>query len=1223
MNVKCFCIAIIAMLCSFVGMRAERIMPTKPNPVTPESGKTYYLYNVGTERLLGSYASNTSYAGLNVLGREVLFTQLDNGAYTFRFTDNNYYFTLSGSTRCRVNSYNNIYSYCYWQISSTDEGYYITASSANGGYSDVKDKFVGAASATSEVVPNLTEGNIVWQFYSDREAINLYTAKMHLYEVLEEVETAGYNIEREEAIYNNPASTAQEIEAVATSLSNGLKMSNGFTAPDCNEYPILFQASEGTYGEDYQYTWALPNNNYTTGTYFRRTLSSGTSTLTATVKVDALSTLLYDLDGTNGNCNLTVYVDGVQKRYFYNKSLEATSKNSAGSYNRFFEVFEPGTHTISWEFTSTTSSNHKYVYVRNIACMRTDKEISVNLLEPGSLGTEVLYGGVNHIKDVRKLKVKGPMNNDDWAQIQLMGSLFEIDLSEAEVTSIPNGQFQSNLAFLHKVSLPKTLQSIGDYSLAINHIEELYFPEGCQLKTIGAHSMGCNNLREVILPDSVQSIGEYAMDDNFHLKKVSLGKALTTIPKYCFQDDYYIEEMILPNTITVVDEYAFQNCYAMKCFCNDDDIIENMMPNAITTIKKYGFNECRAMQLDSLSANLQTIAEYGLYGCNTIKIKKWPETLTTIGQYAFAYCWEIDTLVIPNHITSLGQNAFQYCTGIKYAELPSRFYTIANSLFVGCNLETLTLNTASVAEYNSTYPPVDNNKRGSITLRVPNYLVNYYKQDSYWYNFKEIEGFSTDNVDLWDIYRPCVLDAHNRYLGTPDVNVYENASLKITGALPMDINNFMIDHGQPNSGQFQSNCENIAIKGDCKLRYWTEANRWYFISLPFDMAVADLEVPSNMQYAIRYYDGANRAANGASGSWKNYTSEDIIPAGTGFIYQTSVAGWTHFHSLDNETKQNMVAYEEFVKLLSAHESENAADKGWNLVGNPYQTYYNNHYLNFTAPITVRNVSNNTYVAKSLIDDDYAIQPNEAFFVQCPNEVSSLSFPIGGRQLTSVITDQNVQAKARTAALTNRQIIDLSLTADGYTDKTRVVLNEEALCSYELSCDASKFFSDDSRVPQLFTVGTDGVEYAINERPVDNGEVSLAFYAPTSGTYTLSLTRCNAEHVYLTDHTTGVTTDLLNTEYEFDSEAGSHTARLSLSVVPGATDIAAISERQTKVDATDAGIRISGLTGTVQIYSADGRLVAAQTLAGETETIRMPQGIYIVRAANHAYKVVIK
>jgi hypothetical protein len=60
-----------------------------------------------------------------------------------------------------------------------------------------------------------------------------------------------------------------------------------------------------------------------------------------------------------------------------------------------------------------------------------------------------------------------------------------------------------------------------------------------------------------------------------------------------------------------------------------------------------------------------------------------------------------------------------------------------------------------------------------------------------------------------------------------------------------------------------------------------------------------------------------------------------------------------------------------------------------------------------------------------------------------------------------------------------------------------VINEQASAQYELDKDASKFFSDDSTVPQIYT-SADGVMYAINERPLGDGIVNLMVTPPAGG-----------------------------------------------------------------------------------------------------------------------------
>jgi hypothetical protein len=77
-------------------------------------------------------------------------------------------------------------------------------------------------------------------------------------------------------------------------------------------------------------------------------------------------------------------------------------------------------------------------------------------------------------------------------------------------------------------------------------------------------------------------------------------------------------------------------------------------------------------------------------------------------------------------------------------------------------------------------------------------------------------------------------------------------------------------------------------------------------------------------------------------------------------------------------------------------------------------------------------------------------------------------------------------------------------------------------------------SFDANVPQLLTLDEDGNSYAINERPAVDGMVTLAYYAGTAGSYTISALRA-AGSVKLIDNELGTTTDLTAGSYTFQSE----------------------------------------------------------------------------------------
>lgn len=273
----------------------------------------------------------------------------------------------------------------------------------------------------------------------------------------------------------------------------------------------------------------------------------------------------------------------------------------------------------------------------------------------------------------------------------------------------------------------------------------------------------------------------------------------------------------------------------------------------------------------------------------------------------------------------------------------------------------------------------------------------------------------------------------------------------------------------------------------------------------------------------------------------------------------------------------------------------AANTGWNMVGNPWQTYYNIHNLNYTAPFAVYNGSN--YVTYSPSDDDYALRPFEAVFVQCPNAVTSMDFPAVGRQLTSEITSQN--APMRRAAV-NRLLLDIQVSGNEQNDKTRLVVNDGATMDYEIGRDASKFFADGTSVPQIYSLGTDGTQYAINERPAESGTLTLGILFASDGEYTLSAIRNDIGEIILKDSETGIKTDLSQHDYTFDANAGICNGRFTVAF--GNT---------------------TGIQSTMNVETAEKEIYTLDGVKIGNDTTNLQKGVYVVRQGQHTQKVIIK
>lgn len=1158
------------------------------------TGKPYYLYSTKTSKFI-DVNSGVAMAGCHI---DSISTSID-GIPFFTTRDVNVY---SNTLIKRFNNESyNLYKYNnYVGINTSSDYWYVKCVNK-----ELKEYTISyyldscyiGFNAGDTLVHNLKSGddNIIWKLLP-YDNVSRYTALKSYYEVL--ISTSQFQhkyiqeyIDKYNEYSNNPNSVASDIRTTLADLRNILNKQK-IIVENSTSYP-LWISGDGSY------------NSIETG--WNNTSVYATSSTNINICADFITdeeSYLYLYPQINSISNLNrinIYDNGSLLNVIYSEQFDEVYSETYYGYSFRYPI-SVGTHNIRIEYIPNEGASCGcalgaiYVY----KCPK----ISVNLLEPGSLGTEVLYY-VDHLKDVTNLKIKGKINSDDWSKIDMMTGIKILDLSEADITEIPAEKFSSS--YLTKLVLPNTLKVIKERAFYDAKISEL------------------------IIPESVEKVGDYAFYNSW-VKNIYMPK-LKSVNSYTFYDCEGIEMAYFGDSLTNIGDHAFSRCSNLREVCIGECIEE---------IGEASFNVCESLEVVNggtcLPKSLKKIGDYGFAVCSKLNLRL-NDGLTDIGSYALN-ATAIDSLFIPETATNIGGLSSNYCSTCKrndayagcannmynlvYIELPTRFSSTPYSYcthyiknFDNCpKVNTLVLKSPTKVSGSSRKYLLNGSSKGKITLSVPDYLVNAYKLDEVWYNYN-IKGFDTKEVKYWEINSNLSLYAKDRLKGNPNIKI--NAGLNILGEQGMDIDTLTVVNGS----RFISGNDEVKINGELYLDYSTTKNKWYFISLPFNIKVSEIIPGNNAKYAIRYYDGANRAVNGTGDNWKNYSPTDTIMAGTGFIYQTSLDGITRFTPMDEESKQYIASDKMFVKELSENPSTRNSNKGWNFIGNPWQAYFNNHALNFTAPITVWNGS--TYVAYSLIDDDYAIKPNEAFFVQCPEEINSISFPITGRQMTSDITSQSGSSvKMLSNKMFNRQLIDIVISKDSLTDKTRVVVNENASETYETDIDASKFFSMDSNVPQIYTFDSAETEYAINERPLSDGVIQLGFVAPEYGIYTISLHRNDARTVLLTDNETGVTTDLSMSGYDFCADQGTWNKRFTLNLKDSEeTSIESVdSNSKQTVYAIDGKIVVEAPDELVSIYSVDGRKVAEQLVNGRA-TIELSAGTYLVKTSKGTTKMSLR
>lgn len=1018
----------------------------------------------------------------------------------------------------------------YQIVSGNSSAYRIQKSTYASGY-DANHYFGHdvTSSDASSLRSDLASGNITWKLIN-ADAGRLYCARVQLYNVLASAEEHNIYVADYESLYNTSTDVAA-LEAAAATLTKSIELSNNITSPDWSDYRIRLS-----------YEGANPWNVSGSSIYATRrdVIENNVYTLKATVTVDVPSTFVYECDG-GFNGSAVVYVDGVET-----ENISRYMLNRGGFNKRYFEELTPGTHTITWVYTDVRNSQYPDgITLRNMGVEKTPT-ITVTLAEPGSLVTEVRHQ-LDRMEDVRKIVINGAMNDTDWASILTMTSLFTLDLSGATFTTVPQGalskdEHSSQLSFLHDIKLPNMVQTISNRAFMGTAIENISIPS--TVKTIGEEAFRNTRLRSLTLPTTMSSIGSHAFRNIPCLATTNFPTNLTRIPTSCFEDCFVLQGFELSENVEAVGNGAFRYCYAF----------ETNIPLTISSFEDYAFSESAIRTVEfAENANIRWNC---FDNCDNLRSVIFPTTFSKVNseqRYIVASCDNLTDITFRSGTVIMGQYYNSFLSGMT---------------------------------------------KSAITLHVPNHLVSAYMSDAYWYEC-QVEGFSTASIPEFVITQPLRLGMSSRFDGTPSLTFKEDATFEITGDNSQSINNFYTETKYWNedinkSTLMMSTCNNVTIQGDYIYGYYLpDANRWYFLSLPFDTKVGDIQLTEGGSYAIRYYDGAERATRSATGnSWKNFAASDIIPAGTGFILQVSKRGYVNFKAQNNATKQYALKNMEFVKPMAKNACESNAHKGWNLVGNPFQCYYNLHRLGFTAPITVW--ESNKYVAYSPIDDDYAILPNEAFFVQCPDDLDNLTFPINGKQMTKEIEQENA-ARAQFTADNPRKVMNIELSDGEDTDKTRLVINPVASNGYELNRDAGKFLSNG--VLQLYTLDVEGCEYAINERPVADGKVALGMMIPTDGVYTISMTRSDMVKVMLTDLETNITTNISEEEYPFNATAGKLDGRFLISFADGSTttgiDAIENTNAESEVWYSIDGFKLNAKPQNKGIYVKDGKKVVVK------------------------------
>lgn len=855
-----------------------------------------------------------------------------------------------------------------------------------------------------------------------------------------------------------------------------------------------------------------------------------------------------------------------------------------------------------------------------------DEGITVNTgkIAAGDLG-HVVVEEAGYLQEVNKLIIEGELNADDWSKIGQMTNLTELDLSKALIDEIPSNAFNGRWA-IDKVVLPPTLKKIGSYAFQNTSLTSVNIPDN--VETIENNAFGrVKRLQEVHLPDNLTALGGSAFEYCRNLRAVKIPSKIKVITWYAFRDCSSLQSVELHDSITGFGNESFAGC----------DLREITLPKSTTAVGNHAFEGNANLSKVTFNEGLIYIGESAFQN-TAIDTLNCPSTLRNIYNSAFAGCRNLRQIYLNEGLTRIEMYALannkateivlpsslEYCAGGAFDDCDSLVTIEARSVMPpntdnGCPLTSADLTKAilyvpvwSLAEYQ-----LATGWNQFYTFRTSDFMPQYVKVNK--------DFYFTLRDELDPDYRPDIeLTVTNNQITDSQGNTdYQHGNLTISGRSKLAVNDFSMvlspyaKYSYKQNYYYNENYRHLRptsliVKGEMRaenvtINLWNATNRWQFVSFPFDVKVSDIiPVDSTTSWVIRGHSGAERAAGNAAAVWQNLSVDDVLQAGKGYIMQCykpndkngsyDAAQFTVRPLTTTVNRQQIFNADNRTVALEEHLAEFEHNRSWNLIGNPYPSYFDTRFLDFGAPFMVWNSNNQNYEAYSPVDDSYILAPAEAFFVQRPVDQESITFLKDGRQTDryarTLVEEEPASAPQRIRAAfdsnahtaAQRTVFNITLAKDGQqADRTRVVINEAATMQYDLSRDAAKFTGTEPAVSQIFTING-ATRYAINERPLNNGQALLGLHFGTDGTYTIGLSNQPDGQVTLEDRLTGTKLQLNGTAgYSFTAKAGDSTDRFVLHFDAVATGINAATANE--ADRND------------DTYTLDGRKVNNPTAPG--------------------------
>ena len=198
---------------------------------------------------------------------------------------------------------------------------------------------------------------------------------------------------------------------------------------------------------------------------------------------------------------------------------------------------------------------------------------------------------------------------------------------------------------LSKVTLPSTLESIGEYAFyGLLQLGTIQIPP--TVNSIGVDAFGKHANGFVIYGNVGTTAEEYALDNQITF--VSLSETIIASGT-CGENAYW--KLDTNGTLTV---YGSGDISTRSFISREhrDKVKNVIVETGITGVGNYTFNGCGNLLTVQLPEGVTYIGGQAFEYCGELTSINIPASLKRIGAFAFAFCRKLNTLILPENVST-------------------------------------------------------------------------------------------------------------------------------------------------------------------------------------------------------------------------------------------------------------------------------------------------------------------------------------------------------------------------------------------------------------------------------------------------------------------------------------------------------------------------------------------------------------------------------------------